>query len=134
MKRIGLTLILTMFLFPAGWARAVEVVIPETGKITKFTAVVKKVDLEKRHLTLLAEKEKKTYRIRGARSVLEALKPGDRVLVSIADEAIKYIRKLETPEQGKKKGSPPPKSSPAPETPPAQTNPATPANPPAGKS
>ncbi|MCX5867104.1 MAG: hypothetical protein NT009_06405 [Proteobacteria bacterium] len=133
MKRIGLALVLAMFLFPAGRARAVEVVIPETGKITKVTAVVKKVELEKRYLTLLAEKEKKTYRIRGAKSILETLKPGDRVLVSIADEAIKYIRKLEAPEQGKKKGSPPPKASPAPENPPAQANPAAPANPPVEK-
>lgn len=120
MRKIGLALVLAAFLFPVGVARAVDFVIPEAGKITKMTGTVKKVEVEKMYLTFLADKEKKNYRVRGAKSILDTLKPGDRITVSITNDSIKYLRKIETTAKGKKKGASSPKAQPAPEKSPAQ--------------
>ena len=119
MKRIGLALILTAFLLPVGLGRSTDLYIPPAGKVTKMTGTVKKVEVEKMYLTFLANKEKKNYRVRGAKSVLEILKPGDRIVVSISNDSIKYIRKIESGDKGKKKDTSSPKPSSAPENPPA---------------
>ncbi|MDD5222824.1 MAG: hypothetical protein PHE84_02440 [bacterium] len=133
MKKIGLALILTAFLFPVGWGRAVDLIMPPTGKITKMAGTVKKVEVENMYLTFVADKEKKTYRVRGAISILETLKPGDHIVISIADDSIKYIRKMETGNKGKKKNVSSPKAQPVPATPPVQPQaPEKSGNPPAG--
>lgn len=120
MKKIGLALILTAFLFPVGWGRAVDLVMPPAGKITKMTGTVKKVEVEKMYLTFVADKEKKNYRVRGAKSVLETLNPGDRIVISISNDSIKYLRKMEAAEKGKKKSVSSPTSPSATEKSPAQ--------------
>jgi translation initiation factor IF-1 len=121
MKKIGLALVLAAFLFPVSWGRAVELSIPQSGKVTKMTGTVKKVEVEKMYLTFLADKEKKNYRVRGARSVLESLKPGDRIVVSISDNSIKYIRKIETADKGKNKSASSRKPTSASKNPPSGT-------------
>jgi hypothetical protein len=133
MKRFGLALILTAFLFPVGLGRATDLYIPPAGKVTKMTGTVKKVEVEKMYLTFLADKEKKNYRVRGAKSILDGLKPGDRIVISISNDSIKYIRKIESGDKGKKKGASSPKPSSASEN--IQAQPTVPNqgnNPPAG--
>jgi hypothetical protein len=111
----------------------VEISIPEGGEIVKMTGVVKKVEVEKMRLTFRADKEKKIVRVRGAKSILETLKPGDRIIISVSDNSIKYIRKVETIEKEKKQGkSSTPDAAPREKAPAAEKAPA-PENPPTGK-